>query len=303
MNLPSVCAIVLNWKSADDTINCVSALATQSYPDCRVLVVDNGSHDGSVHRIRQAFPDLPVLGLDDNLGYAGGNNRGIEHALRQECAYVWLLNPDAVVAPDALAALVDAAAARPRAGVLGPKVYTREDPHRILSAGGVLYDGCVAAHRGIGVADAGQFDAIAEVDYVTGCAVLARREAIEAIGMLDESFFVYQEEVDWCKRARDAGFAVLYVPAARVWHPDTRLRDEQSALITYYITRNTLRFARKHRVGGAAMARLVARYVRTLLSWSVRPAWRDKRLQRDALARALVDFAAGRSGRATHRFG
>lgn len=300
---PRVLAVVLNWNSAGNTIACLTALARQSYADCRVLVVDNGSQDDSVPRICAAFPTLPVLELGENLGYAGGNNRGIERARAADCAYVWLLNPDTNVAPDALAALVDAGAVHPRAGLLGPKVYMREDPGRILSAGGVLQHGCVASHRGLGAADTGQFDALAEVDFVTGCAVLARRETVEVIGLLDERFFLYQEEVDWCQRARTAGFAVLYVPTARVWHPDTRARDEQSALVTYYIARNTLYFARKHRVGGAAMARLLARYARTLLSWSVRPAWRHKQRQRDALARALLDFAAGRSGRATHRFG
>jgi len=298
---PRVLAIVLNWNSAGDTIECVAALGRQSYPDCEVLIVDNGSDDGSARRIRAAVPAVPMLELGDNLGYAGGNNRGIAQGLRQGCAYVWLLNPDVRVAPDALAMLVDAAANQPRAALLGPKVCMREDPQRILSAGGVLHGGCVAGHRGIGELDVGQFDTPDDVDFVTGCALLARREAIEAIGPLDESFFLYQEEVDWCRRAHAAGLAVRYVPAARVWHPDTRVRDAQSPLVTYYITRNTLRFARKHRIGGAAMARLLSRHARTLLSWSVRPAWRHKRRQRDALARALLDFAAGRSGRARLR--
>ena len=300
---PRVVAIVLNWNSAGDTIDCVAALARQPYPSCATLVVDNGSSDDSLHRIRAALPSLPVLTLNDNLGYAGGNNRGIERALRDGADYIWLLNPDTVVAPDALAALIEAAEVRPRAGLLGPKVYTREDPGRILSAGGMLEDECVAVLRGLGEADTGQFDAVTEVDYVSGCAVLARRDAIEAIGMLDERFFLYHEEVDWCRRARAAGFSVLYVPAARVWHPDTRVRDELSPLVTYYIARNTLQFARKHRVGGAAMARLIGRYARTLVSWSVRPRWRHKRRQRDALALALFDFAAGRLGRAPHRLG
>jgi GT2 family glycosyltransferase len=102
--------------------------------------------------------------------------------------------------------------------------------------------------------------------------------------------------VDWCRRAHAAGYAVLYVPGAHVWHPDTRVRDASSPRVTYYIARNTLRFAAKHRLGRAVTARLVTRYLRTIASWSVRPMWRHKRAQRNALVRALGDFAAGRAG-------
>jgi GT2 family glycosyltransferase len=299
---PRVLAIVLNWRSAADTIECITALRRQSYPDCQVLIVDNGSPDHSADRLRAALPDVELLALDDNLGYAAGNNRGLAHALRLGYAYAWILNPDTRVAPDTLAALVDAAESHPRAALLGPTVYMRHAPDRILSAGGILRDGCVADHRGTGETDAGQFDALTEVDFVTGCCILARRQAVETIGLLDERFYLYQEEVDWCRRSRDAGFAVLHVPAARVWHPDTLSRDALSPLVTYYIARNTLLFARKHRLGGAALARRVGRDALTLLSWSVRPKWREKRAQRDALAHALLDFARGRFGRASWAF-
>jgi GT2 family glycosyltransferase len=299
---PRVLAIVLNWRSAGDTIDCITSLRRQSYPDCQVLVVDNGSQDHSADRLRAALPDVELLALDDNLGYAAGNNRGLAHAMRGDYAYAWILNPDTRVAPDTLTMLVDAAESHPRAALLGSKVYMRQAPDRILSAGGVLREGCVADHRGIGEIDAGQFDEVTNVDFVTGCAVLARRRAVETIGVLDERFYLYQEEVDWCRRARDAGFTVLYVPAARVWHPDTLSRDALSPLVTYYIARNTLLFARKHRLGSVALARRIGRDALTLLSWSVRPKWRAKRRQRDALARALLDFARGRFGRATRAF-
>ena len=97
---PRVLAIVLNWQSAADTIGCITSLRRQSYPDCQMLVVDNGSRDHSADRLRAALPDVELLALDDNLGYAAGNNRGLARALRQDYAYAWILNPDTRVAPD-----------------------------------------------------------------------------------------------------------------------------------------------------------------------------------------------------------
>jgi GT2 family glycosyltransferase len=291
---PTVLAVVLNWNSGGETLACLDALQHSTFAGCRVLVVDNGSTDDSVARLRARVPPVALLELEANFGYAGGNNRAIRHALG-DSDYVWLLNPDVVVAADCLARLVEAAEANPRAAMLGPLVRMREEPLRILSAGGRLGSG-PPGHRGLGEVDHGQFDAPAEVDYVTGCALLARRSAIDAIGLLDERFFLYCEEVDWCHRARAAGFTCLVVPGALAWHPNTLARDADSPLVTYYITRNQLLFTRTHRLGAPLLARQLLRHARTLASWTLRPKWRHKAAQRRALRRALLDFARGRTG-------
>jgi GT2 family glycosyltransferase len=116
--------------------------------------------------------------------------------------------------------------------------------------------------------------------------------------MLDEEFFAYHEDADWCYRGKQAGFRALFVPAARVWHPDTRRRDLDSPTVTYYISRNRLLFVRKHGLGIGKIIQTVARYMVLAANWSVRPKWRRKRHQRDALIRAVTDFLRGRSGRA-----
>jgi hypothetical protein len=291
---PTVLAVVLNWNSGRDTLACLEALERGTFVGCRALVVDNGSTDDSVARIRARVPHVALLELGANYGYAGGNNRGIRHGLG-DCDYVWLLNPDVVVAPDCLARLVEVAEADRHAAMLGPLVRMREEPQRILSAGGCL-DGGRPAHRGLGEVDRGQFDAPAAVDYVTGCALLARRSAIESIGLLDERFFLYYEEVDWCHRARAAGFTCVVVPHAVAWHPNTLARDADSPLVTYYITRNQLLFLRTHHLGAPLLARQLLRHARTLASWTLRPKWRHKAAQRRALWRALIDFARGRTG-------
>lgn len=290
---PRVHAIIVNWNSGADTGACLDALARSTHP-VTPLVVDNGSRDDSVARIRACHPDVAILALGANHGYAGGNNRGLAHAAG-DCDFAWLLNPDVTVAPDCLARLLAAASALPRAAMLGPLVRMREDPGRILSAGGRLVGGW-ARHHGIGELDRGQFAAPAEVDFVNGCALLVRRAALAAIGLLDERYFLYAEEVDWCHRARQAGYTCVVVPSALAWHPNTRARDAESPLVTYYITRNQLLFIQKHRLGRLLLARHLLRHARTLVSWSVRPKWRHKAAQRRALRRALIDFGRGRVG-------
>jgi GT2 family glycosyltransferase len=160
----------------------------------------------------------------------------------------------------------------------------------------MLHDGWKPEHRGMGELDAGQFDMLVEVDYLSGCALLVSRKAIETVGLLDDDFFAYHEDTEWCYRGKQAGFKILFVPEAKVWHPDTRQRDENYPLVTYYVARNSLLFAKKHRLGYAIIARMLLSHTRTMLSWSIRPRWRHKRRQRDALARGIMDFARGRFG-------
>ena len=295
---PKVLIIVLNWNNTQDTITCLSSITQLCYPSYQTLVIDNGSIDDSIEQIRRHFPQAQILALPENLGYTGGNNRGLQHALSHGYDYVWLLNDDVTVAPDSLTLLIRTAMAEPQAGFLGPMIYMREDPPRILSAGGVLYNGWHPRHRGIGERDEGQFTSITEVDYLSGCALLVSRRVIEAIGALDEDFFAYYEDVEWCYRGWRAGFKTLFVPQAKAWHPDTRRRDANSVLVTYYLARNHLLFVRKHRLGIRALALPLMNHVRTLLSWTLRPRWGHKRRQRDALARGIIDFARGRFGAA-----
>ena len=293
---PMVTIIILNWNNASDTLACLNSVTKLDYDNFQVIVVDNDSTDDSVVTITTAYPDITMLEAGQNLGYAGGNNLGIKHALQNGCQYIWLLNDDVIVAPDALSSLMSVALAKPQAGFLGPKVYIREQPECILSAGGLLHDYWQSEHLGLGELDEGQFDTVAEVDYLSGCALLVNRKVIEAVGILDEDFFAYNEDVEWCYRGKRTGFKNIFVPEAKVWHPDTRGRDENSPAVTYYTTRNSLQFIRKHDLGFATMVRTLSGYARTLLSWSLRPRWRHKREQRNALTRAIMDFARKQFG-------
>jgi GT2 family glycosyltransferase len=301
MNLPRLGIIILHWNHADDTLRCLESIDNgrdaSGYSNYQVLVVDNGSTNYSLDVLRQAHPDLEILPTGQNLGYTGGNNAGLRRLMNDPVEYFLLLNDDTIVNENTLWELAKAASEYPEAGFLGPKIMALEAPEVLLSAGGRLIDGYRPQNRGLGEPDQHQFDQDVEVDYLSGCALLVKRLVVERIGLLDDDYFAYHEEIDWCYRGRKAGFNIRIVPTARVCHPDTRRRDENSPAVTYYTTRNRLLFARKHRLGWSILIRMLTGYGRQYLSWSLRPKWRSKSRQRQALAQALLDFACRRKGK------
>ena len=217
---PAIAVIVLTWNGRDLTLDCLDSLARVATPGVRVIVVDNASADGTAEAIRARFgADVTVLSNPSNLGYAAGNNAGIERALNDGADLILLLNNDTVVDPAFIDELVRGLAAAPGAGIVGPKTYYASPPDRIWFAGGEvsLWRG-TARHIGIRQTDRGQYDTPRDVDYVSGCALLARREVFDRIGMLDTAYRAYFEDTDFCMRAARAGFRIRYVPAAKVWH-------------------------------------------------------------------------------------
>jgi GT2 family glycosyltransferase len=227
-----VCTIVLNWERPEDTLRCIDSVLRSTYHPLQIVVVDNGSLDDSADRISRAHPEIDLLRNPENLGYAGGNNTGLRYALQTEAAYLLLLNNDVVVAPKAVARLVTEADADPRIGVLGGKVYWAEDPQRLWAAG-------PAFPPGEKPLDKGQFDHKSEVNYVSGCFLMARREAVEQAGLLDEDYFLVCEEVDWCLRIGAAGYQIVYLPLAEAWHRGSAsFGGTESAAYRYYLTRN-----------------------------------------------------------------
>jgi len=301
MEKSSVWVIILNWNNAADTLACLNSVFRSDYPNFHVLVVDNGSTDGSPEAVRAAYPTVTLIENGANLGYAEGNNVGIRHALAHGADYVLLLNNDTTVDSSCLANLIHIAQENPNAAFLGPKIYHREDPLRIQSAGRCWISRQSLVHRGQDEIDRGQYDVLAEVDAISGCAMLANKQAIEHIGLLDPRFFMYCEDNDWCYRARSVGYKVLYVPTARAFHRRPNANEAQLPRITYYMTRNHLLFLHKNRAGLYALARVVLlEYFRTLISWTIRPRWKHKRRERDALLLGLLDFLRGCFGRAKH---
>lgn len=298
--MPRVTIIVLNWNGLMDTLGCLDSLASLDYPNCEVVVVDNGSMDGSVEALRARFPQITLIENGENLGYAGGNNVGLRHAMAQGTDYALLLNNDTVVDLAFLRIMVDAAEAEPAVGIAGPTIYYHDRPDVIWSAGGAI-DWQRGSTRMVGLdeRDEGQFGAEPRpVDFVTGCAMLVRRAVLERVGLLDERFFAYYEETEWCVRATRAGFQIVHVPQAHIWHKISPAAQADSPLVHYYMTRNRLLFLKATGAGLRAwLHTLFAEYLRTLMSWSLRPRWRGKRQQQQAMIRAIGDAWRGYWGR------
>jgi GT2 family glycosyltransferase len=289
--------VVLNWRRPREILACLASIAAQDYPSYEIVVVDNGSANGSVGEIRRAFPAVQVIENGRNLGFAGGSNRGIDDLVQRGADYVLLLNDDAVCGPDLLRLLVEQSQAEPDIGMLGPTIFYADPPGtRICSAGGVVDRLGRARNLEADDSGTGLLPAVRDVDYVTGCALLVRRDVVEKIGGLDERFFAYWEEVEWCARARAAGFRVVHVPAARVWHGIQQQDRETSRFYQYLMTRNRLLYlacvgARPWVIGLAGLEIL-----RTALSWSLKRRHRAMRPYAGTLLRAVWDFVLRRYG-------
>jgi GT2 family glycosyltransferase len=293
---PPVGCVVLNSNRRDDTLECLASLSAGTYRNIRMFVLDCGSSDGSVAAVRSAFPAAQIIELLDNRGYAGNNNVGIRAALEQGAEWVFVLNDDTVLAPDCLEHLVGVGHSDPAIGVVGPLVYHHDEPEVIQSAGGGMTSRWEAFHFGQNEPDRGQFREPHAVQWISGCAILVRRAVIEEVGLIDERFFLYDEELEWCVRAGKAKWRILHVPAARIWHKGVQRVYRPKPYVTYYITRNRLLTLSKHRAPVSAWIAAWVLIARTLTSWSIRPKWRSKRDHRRAMWRGVVDFLHGRWG-------
>lgn len=248
---PSLVTCVLNWNRPDDTIACVESLLASGAADQRVLVVDNGSSDDSIARLRARFGDaIEILATGENRYYAGGMNAGIERAMSWSADLILLLNNDTVVSPDALPLLLAAAEAHPDAGILAPAVCYLLERARFWSLGSRRSPWRpFPAEVGRDTVDRGQYTTPMRVDFVTGCAMLVRREVVERIGLLDEGYRFYYEDADYCARARAAGFELLVEPRARIYHAVAQSAAREPAMVRYLKTWGRARFYRSYAFG------------------------------------------------------
>jgi len=291
---PLLFILLLNWNGWKDTVECIESCRKLSYPHFRILIIDNGSTDGSEAMLRERFPDLDFIQTGVNLGFAGGNNVGIRYALEQGADYVWLLNNDTVVEPDALSALVQIAQADKTIGMVGSKILFHADPERLWYAGAVLDSDKPHRpyHLGLNEKDRGQYAAACDTGYITGCSLLARREMIEAVGVMDEELFLYFEDADWSARAKAAGWRLVYCPESLVYHKvSVSTGGAASPTLLYYTSRNRLYFVKRNFPGKLMQALFYDLYEHVLVSL------KKGRLEcaREG-ARGIRDFMLGKAG-------
>ena len=218
MKLRSVNLFVLNWNGRDLTLDCLSSLEKITYPNVKVYIIDNGSSDNSVTAIRNQFPDYEIIELPENYGFARGNNAGFE-LVKQKADYTIFLNNDTIVDPNFVEPLINAMESNSTVKQSTPKIFYADNLDYIWFGGGKvsLWAGWIR-HLGIRQKDSMQFSFDRNVDYATGCCVCMRTVDFESIGMFDESFLMYGEDVDLSLRFRKQGGQILFVPESKIWH-------------------------------------------------------------------------------------
>lgn len=246
---PRVSIILVNWNSYQVTLECLLSLRKIDYRNFEVIVVDNGSVDSSADQLLASAPEIRLIKTGANLGFAGGNNAGMRNALARGADYVLLLNNDTVVAQDFLTQMMRVAESDPAIGALSPKIFFFDRPDRLNYGGG--------EHRlfrlfpkvlGLRQKDDGRFGAVREVTFLTGCALLIKANVLRQVGVLEEVYFHFYEDIEWSLRLVKAGHKGVFVPQAVVWHKEHYVtdRNQSTGFIEFYLARNNVIFARKH---------------------------------------------------------
>jgi len=244
---PLVWIVVLNWNRPEDTIACVSSLLQLNYPAFRILIVDNGSTDDSAERFR-TLAGADLLVCETNLGFGVGNNRGIEYALERGAEYILLLNNDTTVSPSLVSTLVRVAETDTRIGIVGPTIFYADRPDRVWFSGMHFRHGLYVVRRGLHLGK--HPSPIEDVDFVSGCGMLGRRQLWQNVGLFDPRFFMYYEDLDLCIRAAKAGYRIVCATQAEMWHAlSASSGGPDSALKQYYQVKSTFLFCRKHTRG------------------------------------------------------
>ena len=289
-----VAVVVLSWNGKDDTLLCLTSLAGVDYTPLEVIVVDNGSSDGSPEAVEAEFPEAVVIRMGRNAGFSGGVNAGIEAAIERGAAAVLLLNNDMVVEPGFLGPLVEAL--EPGVAAACSQILFAESPDRVWYAGATFRPrrGHHGRNIGFGETPLPASAAPYSVDCACGGAMLMSREAIDEIGLFDEELFAYREDLDWSLRAARAGRRVVVVPASIVRHRvSASTGGESSPTSLYYDVRNGLvvseRYAPLGRAGTALrraesvlahLAQGAMSHRRVEATRAVLAGWRDARRRR-----------------------
>lgn len=244
--------VLVNLNSYEDTAVCLDSLKDITYPNVEVIVVDNGSKDDSGERLRLQYPDVTHIHSAQNLGFTGGNNLGIDHAMQHGCDHVLLLNNDTIVTPSFLEPLVKRLESEPSIGAVSGKIYYA--PQALNGKQNVIwYAGSFQKwhtgyhHSGVMEVDTGKFEQARDVAYASGCLMLMRGDVIRKIGGLSEEYFIYWEEADWCRRALKLGYRSVYEPKSVIYHNfRSALVGHETPFHMYMQYRNAFIYAKKH---------------------------------------------------------
>jgi len=248
----------VNQKLTDQCLESVGKLNRKGF-ELQTIVVNNNPQE-NLKDLEKKFGDFIFIETGKNLGFAGGNNLGIKQALGGKADWTFIVNNDTILDKDLIVQLTKVGESGEKIGVLGPKIYfapgyefhkERYKPNErgkvIWFAGGLIdWQNILASHRGVDEVDKGQYEEQIETDFISGCAMMVKKEVFEKIGFLDEKYFLYLEDNDFCQRAKRAGFNLVYAPKARLWHANAGSSAVGGPLQDYYITRNRMLFGLRY---------------------------------------------------------
>jgi GT2 family glycosyltransferase len=258
---PRVACIILNWNGSEDTLDCLDALKECTYPELIIITVDNGSTDDSIAVIRAAHPGILLLESGKNLGFAGGNNIGIRYALAHGADYVWLLNNDTKPAPKALAELVAKAQTDPRIGAVASICYYADAPSKVQAWAGTRVNLWMGYVRNSTVPRPDEW-----FEALYGASILVASAAIKNVGLLDEGFFLYLEETEFCLRLRRKGWRLAAASGSEVLHKVNASTGGNPSIRDRHFTASGLRILSLHSPAPrfASLIFLMARFGRRL---------------------------------------
>lgn len=244
-NLVSI--ILVNYKNSSDTIECIESLREVDYKNFNVIIVDNASNDDSVQSIRNSIKNEILIESKENLGFAGGNNLGIDYAIKNGAEYVLLLNNDTTVESDFLKELINTFDLEKSVGIVGCKINYYSNKDIINYAGGeIIWNKFTTKFYGTDTKDEMKYEDAKEITFVSGCAMMIKRDVIEKIGYLDHTYFMYYEDTDYCAKAIEAGFILMYQPNSKIYHKiSASSGGELSPFVLYWSTKNREKFKNK----------------------------------------------------------
>ena len=248
-SMPKVMVLILSYNGKPLLEDSVSTYLSNDYPNFEVVVIDNGSSDGTQEYVEEKFPDAKLIRLEQNRGYSGGFNFGLDYAfVQQKADYVLITNNDVKVDRNIISALVEVAEQDQKIGFVTGKAYYYDKPDTLQSVG--KYEDPIrwnGEHIGLREVDRGQYDQVSERFFIDDIFMLVSRPLYEEVGGYDTTYFFQAEEYDWQARGKAAGYKIMYTPHAKLWHKESMTIGKQSAFKAYYDARNPMLVILNHK--------------------------------------------------------
>lgn len=304
--MQKVSFVILNYNGKDNTIECLRSIGNTILPKdtkVEIIVVDNASIDNSLQSIKEQFPNVAIIANKENTGYSKGNNMGIRYALENGADFIIIMNNDTIVDKNLITEFLKSAEKDENIGIIVPKIYfaksfefhkdryQEKDKGKVFwYAGGIMdWANVIGHHRGVDEVDKGQYDKEEKTEFATGCCMLVKRDVFAKISLFNEKYFLYYEDNDFSRKAKNAGYRIIYSPKTIIWHKNAASAGGSgSSLQDYYITRNRMLFGIKYAPFKSKLALIKESFFLLL---------KGRYWQR----RGILDFYTGRFGKGSFK--